>query len=193
MNFCGIDPDKSGAIVLISPDYEILQIVDMPIRDTGRQGKTTKVDYDGERINQTLIEMQSFGSMYVVLEEPIYFSPGRSKPGTDGVVSVENSGGHRGNQHVIWKGFGIVKGILIARQIPYVERLPSQWKKKMGFPVGSDKAYSITVAKQLFPQTTAERTFIKPKGRKESLHGRADALLLAAYGLQQHGGQLAAS
>ena len=74
---------------------------------------------------------------------------------------------------------GIIKGILFALGLPFIEVTPQRWQafsqvpKKSG---PSDKP-SLMVARQLFPD--ADMPFKKH-------HGRADALLLAYYARQNN-------
>lgn len=61
---------------------------------------------------------------------------------------------------------GILRGLLVARRIPYLMVSPAQWKKHMG--VTKDKAGTKALAAQLFPRVKVH-------------HWNAEALLLAEY------------
>ena len=183
MNFAGLDPDKNGAIALISSEYKILELIDMPVLDTGKKG-ANKIAYDAARIAYIIDSFETYGPLYAVLEEPIVWTPKKPKAG-DIEANTEGKS-HMGNTHMVWKGFGICKGVLAATNTTYTIVHPRKWKTTMNVPQGQGKEASIAVAKELFPSTTPDRTFIKDRGRKETLHGRADALLLAAYGLRTH-------
>lgn len=69
--------------------------------------------------------------------------------------------------------YGIVLGVLAAFQIPVVLITPASWKKRAGL-VGKDKDMARTLAQQLYPAVEL--------GRKRDI-GRADALLIARFGL----------
>lgn len=71
--------------------------------------------------------------------------------------------------------FGVVKGIAAGLSIPLRLVTPQAWKKHHGI-LRSDKDVARTVASQLYPKVELHR--------KKDI-GRADALLIARYGLDQ--------
>jgi crossover junction endodeoxyribonuclease RuvC len=71
-------------------------------------------------------------------------------------------------------GYGLWIGILATLEIPYTTVRPAQWKK--AFSLGKDKEASRLRAQQLYPAADL---------RRKRDHGRAEALLLAHYGLRQ--------
>lgn len=75
-------------------------------------------------------------------------------------------------------GYGLLIGTLATLGITYVEVAPSKWKAAMGLR-GSDKSESRKLAQSLFPDA--------PLARVKD-HGRAEALLLAAWLRKQEGG-----
>jgi crossover junction endodeoxyribonuclease RuvC len=74
-------------------------------------------------------------------------------------------------------GFGMWIGICAALQLPYELVHPATWKLKLLAGMARGKDASRVKAMQLFPQTA------KDLARKKD-HGRADALLLAVYGVK---------
>ena len=68
-------------------------------------------------------------------------------------------------------GYGMLLAWLHTKGIPYKEVRPTAWKKYFGL-IGKDKDESRRKAIQLFP-------WVDLKRKKD--HGRAEALLLAAY------------
>ncbi|GAB4819483.1 hypothetical protein N2152v2_006529 [Parachlorella kessleri] len=71
--------------------------------------------------------------------------------------------------------FGLLQGLLTAQGIRYQRVDASAWKRHLGlFRLGKDG--SLSLARQLFPQAEA---FL----RRKKDHGRAEALLIAAWGL----------
>ena len=80
-------------------------------------------------------------------------------------------------------GFGIWIGICAASLLPYELIHPATWKSKLliGMPRGKDA--SRVKAMQLFPQIA------KDLSRKKD-HGRADALMLAIYGVKYGSAQV---
>lgn len=75
----------------------------------------------------------------------------------------------------LMRGYGLWLGILAALGIPYTIVQPAVWKRAMGLPTGSDKQASRLRAMQLYPQMAGELARVRD-------HGRAEALLIAAYG-----------
>lgn len=69
---------------------------------------------------------------------------------------------------------GIIEGILIGLGIPYTLVTPQAWKKAMMPGMDKEKGSSILRVNQLFPDCDIG-------GRKKD-HGKADAVLIAAYG-----------
>ena len=74
------------------------------------------------------------------------------------------------------EGFGIIKGVLGAFQIPYVEVDPGVWKNAMG--LGADKAKSLALARKKYGNEYFSR-------KKD--HGRAEAALLAQFAYERLG------
>jgi crossover junction endodeoxyribonuclease RuvC len=70
-------------------------------------------------------------------------------------------------------GYGILRGICAGLQIPYTLVRPATWKKEMMQDMGKEKGQSIIRCNQLFP-------YIKLPRKKD--HGKADAMLIAAWG-----------
>ena len=66
--------------------------------------------------------------------------------------------------------FGILKGALMWRSIPFQEVQPSKWKAALG--LSKDKNASREKAMQFFPEDTCQFKRVKD-------HGRAEAALLA--------------
>lgn len=72
-------------------------------------------------------------------------------------------------------GFGYIKGMLEAFEIPYQEISPQKWKKEFGLT--NDKAKSIEVCKRLFPAVSLRPT---EKSRVNN-DGMAEAVLMAEF------------
>ena len=71
-------------------------------------------------------------------------------------------------------GYGAWLGVLATLRLPYTAVRPVVWKK--AFSLGKDKEASRLRAMQLYPGADL---------RLKKHHGRAEALLLAHYGLRQ--------
>ena len=72
------------------------------------------------------------------------------------------------------QNYGWLKGVMEGLEIPYQEVKPQTWKKEFG--LNSNKADSIRVAQQLFP----DANLIPERCRKED-HNIAEAILLSLY------------
>lgn len=75
--------------------------------------------------------------------------------------------------------YGIVRGICVGLQIPYVLVAPRQWQKELfnGLSKSDTKSMSVVVAKRMFPLVSLKAT---DRSKKDS-DGMSDALLIAAY------------
>jgi hypothetical protein len=104
----------------------------------------------------------SFGRVaLVVLEEP------GVRPG-EGVVGAFSFG----------RGLGIWEGLVVGLGLPYLMVAPSKWKRLMG--ATADKEATRLLVQQRYPGAADQLA------RKRD-HGRAEAVLLAAYGQRQLG------
>lgn len=94
--------------------------------------------------------------------------------------------GARPNQGVVsmfsfGEGYGYIKGVFDALDVPYVSVTPKKWKNHFG--VTADKRTSITKAKELYGGVNLYPT---SRSRVES-DGLAEALLIASYGYSRYG------
>ena len=80
----------------------------------------------------------------------------------------------------IGQGFGIWLGILGAFEIPYLIVRPQEWKQEMLKGMSKEKGAAIKRAQELFPGLGHMLTRVKD-------HDRAEALLMAQYGIQKQG------
>ena len=152
----GIDPGLSGAVAKLCQFGVTLH--DTPTIDVSK-GKCKKREYDIAAMRAILCE-DDLASCFVVIERSQAFPD-------QGAVSNFTTG----------RGYGLWLGLLVGLGIPYETVHPRTWKGAMG--LDSDKAKSFLLAKQLFPKVAD--SFKKPKGRVDSLDGRAEALLLAEW------------
>jgi len=154
----GIDPGLTGAVGFLESAGRYYAVEDMPIIASGKSWKVTR-EVNGAALWQMLSGMGQRFPLTAAYVERMTARPGQG-------VSSTFSIGH---------SYGIVLGILAALQISVVEVQPHIWKKAMSLT--PDKEYSRAVAQKLFP--------LAPLDRKKD-HNRAEALLLAAYGIQRH-------
>ena len=134
----------------------------------GTGGKFSKV-FDmplTEELGRNIVDADSLADILEIDSFPIdsiYLEIVRSMP-NQGVTSVFTFG----------QGYGIVKGAIRALGFNYELAAPQKWKKHHGL-LKTDKDAARLKAIELFPE--AEQYL----QRKKDI-GRADALLIAAYG-----------
>lgn len=152
----GIDPGKGGALALVKA-AQVLHVEDTPLI----KGTKGKAQYDERGMWSTLKALTERHQVDRIVLEKVSAMPGQ------GVTSMFTFG----------QGFGLWLGMLAALPVPYELVTPRRWKKTMlaDIPGTDQKARSILAAKRLFPGLELPR-------KKD--HGKAEAVLLAAYGLR---------
>ena len=170
MRIVGIDPGASGALATIHVDLvdgDRVDLCDTPTLKV-KSGKNLK-----NVINVAMCAaiLKTIRPDHVFIEK-VWAMPGKSGEGEDrqsmGATSAFNFG----------MGFGMWLGILAALNIPYEQVAPSVWKRTMMGSMEKEKDASRARAMQLYPQTTKDLNLKKH-------HGRADALLIAAFGRKE--------
>ena len=149
--FLGIDPGLSGALAFYDVEDKSLEIIDMPVTEVTRNGKTKR------EVAAALVASSVAGRKieFSVIER-VGAMPGQ------GVTSVFSFG----------KSAGIVEGVLAAYEIPTHLATPQSWQKMFGVRAGKDG--SRDCAMRTFPAYT---DYFKRK--KDD--GRSDAALIALY------------
>ena len=174
MKVCiGIDPGNEGAVAFLFENGRI-EFSDAP---TGvvKRGKVTRRVLLPAGMNAIFDSLddrsRELASAYDV---KVYLEQVGAMP-KQGLTSTFNFG----------MGYGIWQGILAARGLPYRFVTPNEWKKEMMSGMGKDKDASVVQAQRLFPD--AAHLLQRPKrgGGVMLLNGRADALLIAAWGRKQ--------
>jgi crossover junction endodeoxyribonuclease RuvC len=153
MNYIGIDPGLSGAVVVIDDD-QYITFYDTPTF-TVKSGKKNKRHYNIVSMAD-IITYHSEGAQVVL--EKVHAMPGQ------GVSSMFTMG----------EGLGIWKGIVTALKLPLTMVPPQTWKKVMMEGMGREKEASLIRALQLFPN------YGHMLSRKKDVD-RADALLMAEW------------
>lgn len=151
----GIDPGVSGAIAVLGEGVPALH--DMPTMAKGR-GKKRQVN--AAALADLLIAARESGDGVLVMLEQVGAMPGQ------GVSSMFGFG----------ESFGAVRGACAALRLPLQLVTPQQWKRRFGL-IGADKDLARTRAVELYPDVSAQLA------RKKDV-GRADALLIARYGME---------
>lgn len=170
MNYVGIDPGKSGAIVAITGTGTV-HAFDMPVIElaaTRRKGAKRVREYDIPAIRDTLKSiLGALGPCTAALEKVQAAPPAGA--GADG-------GFHRGGKADVSLGEcrGIFRTLLMVLGIPYEEVHPRTWQSVMMRDMPKGKGSARLAAMRLFPLYA--QTFARVKD-----DGRADAALLAAW------------
>jgi crossover junction endodeoxyribonuclease RuvC len=164
MIIAGIDPGNEGAIAFVSFDgvnFSYQGIFDMPTLKTEGKGKTKK---GNPKIHTVIDEHElrnilTSHSIHHLFLEKAQSMPGQGAPATFNYAC----------------SYAIIRGLCVGLQIPYTLIHPATWKRVMMKDMDKGKDSAIVRAKQLFP--TADI------GKKD---GRAEALLLALYGIKEN-------
>lgn len=164
MRILGVDPGITGAIALLDHAFVFESVHDMP---TMQRGVTTnKQMVNGAELARLVRELRPDCAVV----ELVNAMPGRGEAAGMGAASAFNFGDCA----------GCVRGVLGALGIPMHLVVPVVWKKRAGL-VKSDKEASRSLAIRLWPQA--------PLGLKK-YQGRAEALLIARYGLKEAPGRV---
>jgi crossover junction endodeoxyribonuclease RuvC len=150
----GIDPGTAGAFAILNGTGVVL-VDDLPVHMVTASGRGLRAELDLHQLRRVLTEHLPFDHAYV---ERVAARPGQ------GVTSMFRFG----------MAYGSILGVLAALDVPLTLVLPTHWQRHHGCGPAPDAARQR--ATQLYP-AMADRLARKKDGN------RADALLLAAYGL----------
>jgi crossover junction endodeoxyribonuclease RuvC len=151
----GIDPGLSGAIAALDPAGRVVAVLDMPGLETG----------NGRRILNVLALRDALHSLMPI--RACWVENVSAMP-TDSRVSAFAFG----------RSVGALEAACLLSGVPVQRVTPQVWKRAAGLPAGVPKAASVEAAMRLLPGCAPYLTRAKD-------HGRADALLIARYGLSQ--------
>lgn len=168
----GIDPGVKGAVGIIDlnppgPGFSSA-VFDLPVKSS-KAGESGALEIDAAALS-SLLDIYKDQTRICVIEK------------VSAMVYTDKFGQRRGQgaaaSFAFGKGYGVITGTLTALGIPYVEVVPAVWKIGMG--LGSDKATSLQRAREMFPDSLE-------KLKLKSHDGRAEALLLAKFGVRSFG------
>ena len=162
----GVDPGLTGAVALLdTADGRVVSVEDLPVMSK-TWGKGQEVD------GNALAALLRSIAPDLVLIERVRAMPPRPVGG-----KLRQAG--TASMFAFGHGAGVIEGVLAGLQIPrrYVE--PAVWKKRARL-TGKDKDAARTLAIQTHPEIAGELI------RKKDV-GRADAVLIAEFGLAQPG------
>lgn len=155
MKVVGIDPGLSGAVAVFDLTNKLLAVHDMPTMMV-RSGRSDK-----RQLSEPLLA----DILRQVKPDHAYLEFVSAMPG-QGVTSMFNFG----------VGYGAIRGVLAALEIPVSTVTPGKWQRDLGLAKGKDA--NRARAAQLFPDSSS--MFVRVKD-----DGRADAALIAYWGAQQ--------
>lgn len=150
----GIDPGQSGALAFFA-DGEFDRFVDMPITPRRAGGMQINAASLADAVREVMRAHP--GAYAVAVLEQVGAMP------KQGVASTFRFG----------QSDGVVRGVLGALRIGFVEVPPQTWKRHHGL-LGCDKDMARTKAIQRFPAAASALA------RKRDI-GRADAILIALW------------
>ena len=165
----GIDNGLFGAVVLIDNNYNLIKCWDTPIIDLGK-GKKTKNEFLINEMTNIIMEIKSISERKEAQRVMVWIEKAQAMP-NQGVSSTFKTG----------EGYGTWKGICAGLRLSFDLVSPRMWTKTVltDIPLGDPKKRSMLKCSRLFPNLSLK----KPRGKKDSLDGRADAALIAYYGM----------
>ncbi len=160
--FLGIDPGQTGSLAMIRvlDDGNTDILFYDPLLFEVKSGKKIKHEYDIVSMSSALKEFSGLEKETTCVLEKVSAMPGQ------GVTSMFNFG----------MGYGIWRGLLAAHGVSHSLVHPLTWKKAIMRDMPKEKDAARLRASQLYPQVSDRLA------RKKDI-GRADALLLAHYGI----------
>ena len=157
MKIAGIDPGLSGAVAFHEALTGALEITDMPTLAIDRGGKARR-----EIDPHALADLFWKAHCGLAILEQAWPRPNDSA-----------QGGFK-----VGDGYGAIRGVLAAVGVPYTIVSPQKWKRVLG--ITGDKDEARARASQLLPQGADQ-------WRLKKHDGRAEAALLALYGVRELG------
>jgi len=147
----GIDPGGAGAIAALTPEGDLLDVVDMPV--LGSEPIAIEVLAIVEAMGRRETTM-------IALEEPY--------------AASANSAARSLAQGI---GYGVLVGVVGAMQYRHERIAPGDWKRHMGLiaPKGSTAAHKKKMSRQRAAQLWPDMAYL---WEKQSQDGRAEAALI---------------
>lgn len=150
----GVDPGLYGAVAAIDEDCNVIHLYDMP---TEPHGHANKRMVDAAALSRIVGAIVTGADQVKAFLEQSSARPGQ---GVSSTFSIGDSA-------------GCARGVLASHGAKVTVVHASTWKSKLDVP--SDKERCRARAKYLFPAADLDRKMD---------HGRAEALLIAYYGLK---------
>ena len=156
----GIDIGSKGALALLSPTGELLEIEDMPIL---RDGPANRPNVNAPLLAEIVYRWQATTAF-------VEFVSARPGEGATGAFSFGRSK-------------GVIEGVCAAAGLPVAFMTPPVWKRAVGIPPGRDGAKDAARSEAIRRWPGQAALFARVKD-----DGRAEAALIAVAGLLRKGG-----
>jgi hypothetical protein len=156
----GIDIGSKGALALLSPTGDLLEIEDMPIL---RDGPANRPNVNAPLLASIVYRWQATTAF-------VEFVSARPGEGATGAFSFGRSK-------------GVIEGVCAAAGLPVAFITPSSWKRAIGIPPGKDGAKDAARSEAIRRWPGQAGLFARVKD-----DGRAEAALIAVAGLLRKGG-----
>jgi hypothetical protein len=160
ISFIGVDIGSKGALALLSPAGELLEIEDMPIL---RDGPANRPNVNAPLLASIVHRWQATTAF-------VEFVSARPGEGPTGAFSFGRSR-------------GVIEGVCAAVGLPVAFITPPAWKRAIGIPPGKDGAKDAARSEAIRRWPGQAALFARVKD-----DGRAEAALIALAGLMKKGG-----
>jgi crossover junction endodeoxyribonuclease RuvC len=156
----GIDVGSQGAVALLTPAGDLLEVVDMPILRDGPKGRP---NVSAALLADIVLKMQAAMAFIEFVG---------ARPG-EGAVGAFAFGRSR----------GVIEGVCGAAGVPLAFLTPAHWKRLVGIPPGKEGAKDAARSEAIRRWPGHAAMFARVKD-----DGRAEAALIAVAGLMRKGG-----
>jgi crossover junction endodeoxyribonuclease RuvC len=153
----GIDPGIEGAIAILSPGGDLIDVRDLPTLPDGPAGR--------RRVNPALL----VDELVKTHARCAYVELVNSRP-TDGHVAAFSFGVTR----------GLLEGCLAALAVPVTMLAPTSWKRCIGLPPGKENAKALSRAEACRRWPASAGLFARVRD-----NGRSDACLIGLAGIMR--------
>ena len=166
MYVLGCDPGKTGAIVGVSDDGEIIILRTPHMKSAKGRGEEILYGLMWNEFERLFRSRDTVNPKHAFIER---------------VQAMPKQGGS--SMFKFGYSAGFLRGLVTAAQIPYDMVEPQAWKKTARLKHGAEKEASIPRACELWPKYTAELTPKRGHWDQEACVGVCDAALIGLHGL----------
>ena len=158
----GIDIGSQGAVALLTPAGDLLEVVDMPILRDGPKGRP---NVSAALLADIVLRAHATTAF-------VEFVGARPGEGPTGAFAFGRSR-------------GVIEGVCAAAGLPVAFLTPAHWKRLVGIPPGKEGAKDAARSEAIRRWPGHAATFARVKD-----DGRAEAALIAIAGLMRKGGAI---